>query len=199
MRKNIYIPDDKIDVFKEAKKVFGGKSISHIIIELLENEVFRKKELLGFEKYFITDDWQNVKLIGKRLATYEGEYFSKPGENLYIFKDHFVQEGGNSDATRTPGWHVFSEGESPPENFTINAYQTKSGEFYIEVKHDFYEEIDDDDFMEEQNYSYLIHIKDLRDFFRDKMIGNLPLPDKFIEDFKNAVENAKQKFFRIIE
>ena len=55
----------------------------------------------------------------------------------------------------------------------------------------------DSDINEDEEFSFLSHVKNLRNLFREKKIRDIPLPESLLKDLKEYA--TKEPFLRTIE
>lgn len=192
MKRVFYVPDEKKEIIKSAENALRegilkniiikfdtleNESISSVVVKFLETIVKehdkRKKE---YKVHELNVCYNNLKLIGKKLAEYEGTF--KKVEQIRRGKDLFVQSA-DSD-----------------KHIKFTAYQTiKSGRLFIKIKigkseknselselHGFWE-----DFYHPQFGEYEI----------ESVYGDILLPDLFIVDICEALKSEIEDYFII--
>lgn len=197
LRKNIYVPDDKIAVFEEAEKLFKGeRSISQLIIEALEKEIQLKKDDEEYQIFDLTDKSIPVKLKGKLLASYFGIQADK-GKILYDISDHKIMA---KISNKKSGWFEGLEDEYG-SHVVYNAYQTKSGKLCIETKYIKYDGVNDSSSLEMVEPALIIEVltinKNLYDSMPDDLKRILKYPRKLLENIRNTSD--KRHYIRYIE
>jgi len=120
MNKTIYVPDNQAQLIEDAENLFKGEtSLSQLILELLDKKVREKKEMEDSKVYITENEGMPVKIIGKKLASYSGVFFTgdaAPGE--------MSKPEGSWDAQCSP----------EASHFEFNGYRTRKGNFAIEIK-----------------------------------------------------------------
>lgn len=111
MNKNIYVPENQVNIIEEAESLFKGEtSLSQLILEMLEKKIKEKKFMEGAEMYVVRDAGLPVKIIGKKMVSYFGSY-----DELF---------GGCS-------WN--ENVAANQERFGFTGYKTRSGKYVVEI------------------------------------------------------------------